>query len=147
MSDKIRWLDGKCKIGNAEFTFNKMPGMRSWDYLGEWRPRGLADILDADLVGSDSSVDSKMFDLIMGLVRGVVKIDQDLLDDIRVAIFGYVDVFVPGLTKNPQPLAGIEDQVFTDLGVEAVFEVLVRGLAVNFTGFARLIERAGLIGT
>jgi len=83
----------------------------------------------------------------MGLVRGVVKIDQDLLDDIRVAIFGYVDVFIPGLTKNPQPLAGIEDQVFTDLGVEAVFEVLVRGLAVNFTGFARLIERAGLIGT
>ena len=139
----MNWFQSKITLGNTQFTFRKIPGMRAWAYFGEWRQEGLAKVLGAPLPDAPQSFDP-LVDLGISLMKGLAVIDQNLVEKIRTTMFEYVDFYQPGLTKNVQPLAGLEDQAFAELGVAAVFEVFARALAVNFTDFLDFLDKTGL---
>ena len=142
---KIDWLELKVDIGGTEFHFRKIPGMLAWSYFGTWRQKGLSKILGHQLPDTALSMRPEV-DFMLSLIRGLAVIDQKLVDDIRATMFAYVDFYQPGLTKNVQPLAGMEEQAFAELGISAVIEVFGRALAVNFTDLLAFLDKTGLIG-
>ena len=141
---KIDWLETQIEIGETEFFFRKIPGMRAWDYFGSWRQKGLSKILGHRLPDAAPSLQPEV-DFMISLIRGIAVIDQKLVDEIRRTMFGYVDYYKPGLTKNRQPLQGMENEAFADLGIAAVIEVFGRALAVNFTDLLAFLGKTGLI--
>ena len=128
------WTEPECQIGETRFFIDKLGAMEAWRILERIRhelsrtPLELTDTTDVGV-----------------LVRAILALDPVFIERLRRDLFEHVR-FVNTKALSPQPLAGAEDMAFEGEGVEpvAVYEVLVRSLAVNFTAsFGAVVSQFG----
>ena len=128
------WTEPECQIGETRFFIDKLKAMKAYQVLEEIRhelsrtPFELTDTTDVGV-----------------LVRAILALDPVFVERLRRTLFEHVR-FANTKALSPQPLAGAEDMAFEGEGVEpvAVYEVLVRSLAVNFTAsFGAVVSQFG----
>ncbi len=130
---KLEYLtEPECQIGETQFFFDKLGAMEAWRILERIRHElsrtNLGEIGDVTV-----------------LVRAILALDPAFIERLRRDLFEHVR-FVNTKALSPQSLLGAEDMAFEGEGVEpvAVYEVLVRSLAVNFTGsFGAVVSQFG----
>ena len=126
------FLATEVEIGETRFRFSKLPAMRGYALLEKIRTA----------IGRHAGVQSSAG---MGaIVRAVLSLPPEFVEEVRIELFGEVK-FSNRMAQTAQTLAGAEDTAFADLEPVAVYEVLVRCLAVNFTeSFRQIASRLGV---
>ena len=120
-------------IGPTTFSFRKLPSMAAWRLMEEIR------VAVAGRLSSMTAEDA--LEPGVEIIKAVIGQPPEVVDSIRKQIFQVV-YFQNGAAVTPQVLVGAEDMAFDGLEPVAVYEVLVRGLAVNFTAsFAAVASR------
>ena len=141
-------LEAECEIGDTRFMLDKMGAMEAWRVLEVIRKEisNVAGLPITDLMtqlrGADMDdairIGAKVAMAVMGL-------PVPFVEGLRKTLFKHVR-FTGNGAKTPQVLAGAEDMAFNGLEPVAIYEVLVRSLAVNFSpsfagGLPDLISR------
>ena len=125
------WTEPEAKIEGTRFLFGKLPAMKGFDVLEQIR------------VEVGNKADAEMTASIDGLLKVLLSLSRGFVEALRLDMFKVVR-FANGRAKTPQVLAGAEDMAFDGLDPVAVYEVLGRSLAVNFTAsFRRLASSLG----
>ena len=119
------------QIGKTSFTITKMGAMSAWRLLEQIREKLGQTELDSYTGESQ------------GFLQTVIGLDSSFVDRIREELFGYV-YFTNDSARTQQKVVGAEDMAFMGLEPSAIYEVLLRSLAVNF--MPSLIE-AGFLRT
>ena len=125
----------ECQIGETRFFFDKLGAMAAWQILERIRH----ELSRTPAVELTAATDVGV------LVRAILALDPVFIERLRCDLFAHVR-FANTKALTPQPLAGAEDMAFEGEGVEpvAVYEVLVRSLAVNFTAsFGAVVSQFG----
>ena len=116
--------DTEFQIGGTRFFVAKLPAMAAFDLLEVIRHElGKSTSLRLPDATSEGAVGS--------LLQMVLSLDPSFVAYARKILFEKVE-FSNHLSAR-QPLAGVEDTAFLDLEPVAIYEVLARALAVNFT--------------
>ena len=116
--------DTEFQIGGTRFFVAKLPAMAAFDLLEVIRHElGKSTSLRVPDATSEGAVGS--------LLQMVLSLDPSFVAYVRKILFEKVE-FSNHLSAR-QPLAGVEDTAFLDLEPVAIYEVLARALAVNFT--------------
>ncbi len=117
--------DTQFEIGGTRFIISKLPAVAAFDLLEVIRHE----------VGKSASrnvLDSPSEGSIGALLQMVLSLDPSFVAYIRKILFEKVS-YSNRLAEDPQRLAGSEDMAFNGLEPVAIYEVLARALAVNFT--------------
>ena len=128
-------LDGltepEVEITGTRFFIAKLPAMAAFD---------LMELIRHELGKSQSVAlpEGAPDVLVSGLIRMVMSLDPAFVSGVRRKLFERVS-FSNQRAPTPQQLAGAEDMAFNGLEPVAVYEVLVRSLAVNFTPSLRAL--------
>ena len=129
----------KAVIKGVEFTFRKLPAMDAYDVIEDIRValngQAVANALASIDAGSDGITMAQIGSALGSLPRLVSKSD---LAAIRAKMFRAVDFRKLDTGDTAAPLvADISDEAraFEKTGPMAIYEVLGRSLAVNFTEF------------
>ena len=127
------------EIGGARFVISKLPAMPAFALLEEIRRevgRRSSALAPDDAGGAGTA----------GLLQLVLDLEPQFVDRVRRKLFENV-VFANETARTPQPLAGAEDIAFEGLEPLAVYEVLLRCLAVNFSASLRgVVSRLNALG-
>ena len=107
-----------------------MPAMEAWAVLEKIRAQ-TAGALDQRI--AEGAIEHTF-------LRIIVSLRVDFVNKMRLELFRHVSY--TNASTSLVPLAGNEDNAFDGLEPIAVYEVLVRCLAVNFTGSFRAISEA-----
>ena len=131
------------QIGGTTFFISKLPSMNAWHFLDRLRRElgrsALAVVPESD---NDEVAGSAMFQTILHMF---LSLEPGYVDEARKELFANVEY--ANSSHKRQKLAGAEDFAFNDLGPMAVYEVLVRCFAVNFTDSLRkLASSLGQLG-
>ncbi len=119
------------EIDGTRFFIAKLPAMAAYDLMELIRHElGKSQALVMPEGGEDATVS--------GLLRVVLSLDPSFVKMVRRKLFERVS-FANARATKPQQLAGAEDMAFDGLEPVAVYEVLVRCLAVNFTPSLRAL--------
>ena len=136
--------DTDVEFGETRFHIAKLPAVqarRTWRELlhaiGETGMAGSLGGLDlADAAFAPTAL--------LVLVQGVLTLDVDYLERLQGQIFSAV-TFQNGAAATPQPVGPAQEMAFMTLEPVEVDELLLRGLAVNFTpSLQRLVSRLGV---
>ena len=126
------------EIAGTRFEIRKLPATqarRTWRELlhafGQTRTVEALGNLDFD------AGDAETKGLLM-VIQGVLALDVDYLERLQGQIFAGM-TFQNKMAATPQPVGPAQDTAFMDLEPVDVDELLIRGLAVNFT---RSLRRA-----
>ena len=128
-------LDGltepEVEMMGTRFFIAKLPAMAAFD---------LMELIRHELGKSQSVTlpEGAPDVLVSGLIRMVMSLDPAFVSGVRRKLFEHVS-FSNQRVPTPQQLAGAEDMAFDGLEPVAVYEVLVRCLAVNFTPSLRAL--------
>ena len=118
--------DTEFEIGGTRFFISKLSAVAGFDLLEVIRHElGKSTSLRVPDAMSEGAVGS--------LLQMVLSLDPSFVAYIRKILFERV-AFSNRLALDPLPLAGSEDMAFGGLEPVAIYEVLARALAVNFTG-------------
>ena len=133
-------LENEFEIGKTKFYLSKLPAMAAYALLEQIRH----EIGKTGNEVPESADPENTFPL----VKLVLALDPKFVEGVRRELFEKVEFTDPG---NPrQKLAGAEDFAFNGLEPIAVYEVLLRSLAVNFSPSLRSVAsglgRFDLIG-
>ncbi len=113
------------EIEGTRFFVGKLPAMAAFDLLEQVRHElGKSQSLAVPGGGEDTGV--------LSILKVVLSLDPVFVKRVRTTLFEKVS-FANARAASPQPLAGAEDVAFHGLPVAAIYEVLARALAVNFT--------------
>ena len=124
--------DSEFSIGDTRFTIVKFGAMEAWRVLERIRK---------ELAATDISIDG--IDGGNTLLRSVLALDPMFVERLRQDLFKAVQ-FRNARAQSPLALAGSEDMAFDGLEPVAIYEVILRSLAVNFTAsFHALASRLG----
>ena len=118
------------QIGDTRFSVKKMPAMEAWAVLEKIRAQTGAAM---DLSTPEGGIEHTF-------LRIIVSLRVDFVNSLRMELFRHVSY--TNASTSLVPVAGNEDNAFDGLEPIAVYEVLVRCLAVNFTGSFRAISEA-----
>lgn len=118
-------VDGESKP--TAFRFAKIPAMEAWTILEMIRVE-VGRTLDRQLGDTDAQA----------VLRIIMTLRTEFIGRLREAMFAHV-TFSCRLT-DWQTLAGAEDTAFNGLEPAAVYDVLLRSLAVNFTESFRQLQ-------
>ena len=119
------------EIDGTRFFIAKLPAMGAFALLEMIRHElGRAPALS--MPEATSGADT------MSLLKIVLSLDPAFVRRVRSTLFEKVS-FSNARAVDPQPLAGSEDMAFDGLEPVAVYETLLRCLAVNFTESLRAI--------
>ena len=117
------------EIGGTRFFIAKLPAMAAFDLLELIRHQvGKSAALAVPEGSEDESVGA--------LLKMVLSLDPAFVARVRQRLFEKVS-FSNERVSTPLKLAGAEDMAFDGLEPVAVYEVLLRCLAVNFTASLR----------
>ena len=133
------------EFGETRFHIGKLPAVqarRTWrELLHAIGETGLASSLGG-LDVNDPAINAKALLL---LVQGVLTLDVDYLERLQGQIFSAV-TFQNGAAATPQPVGPAQEMAFMTLEPVEVDELLLRGLAVNFTAsLRRLASHLGAV--
>ena len=121
------------EISGTRFFFSKMRAMQAFPVVEKIRfGLGKLDALDS-LKAMDFSTDDVTVEDFVVFAKVILGIEPKLVEEIRVTLFQHVHYQNKSTSK--QVLAGSEDQAFQDCGIDAIYEVLIRSLVVNFYDF------------
>ena len=119
--------DTEFEIGGTRFFISKLPAMAGFDLLEVIRHEiGKSGVLGKELSDTTAADTNAMW------LQMVLSLDPSFVAYVRKILFEKV-AFSNRLAVNPLPLAGAEDMAFGGLEPVAIYEVLGRALAVNFT--------------
>lgn len=133
MADKAKEIDIDPKvlvqpnfiINDVEFSIVKMRSMEGWKVMEQIRfTLGQKDIK------IDPSLDGNAF--LATVLEAIIKMEPTFTDWLRQQLFRGISYQISGTTSY-QPLLGAEDTAFEHLEPYHVYELIMRGLAVNFT--------------
>ena len=117
--------DTEFEIGGTRFFISKLPAVAGFDLMEVIRHEiGKSTSLRAPDATSEGAGGS--------LLQMVLSLDPSFVAYVRKILFEKV-TFSNRLAVNTQKLAGAEDTAFGGLEPAAIYEVLTRALAVNFT--------------
>ena len=123
--------DTDIEIDGTRFFIAKLPAMAAFDLMELMRHElGKSQSGAVSNDGSDA--------MLPGLINMVMSLDPAFVSQVRRKLFERVS-FSNQRAPTPQQLAGAEDMAFDGLEPVAVYEVLVRSLAVNFTPSLRAL--------
>ena len=123
--------DTDIEIDGTRFFIAKLPAMAAFDLMETIRHElGRSQAPAAPENAPDVLAPS--------LIRVVLSLDPAFVSQVRRKLFERVS-FSNQRAPTPQQLAGAEDMAFDGLEPVAVYEVLVRSLAVNFTPSLRAL--------
>ena len=113
------------EIAGTRFFIAKLPAMAAFDMM---------EIVRHELGRSQAGAlqNGEPDAMFPGLINMVMSLDPTFVSQVRRKLFERVS-FANTRASTPQQLAGAEDMAFDGLEPVAVYEVLVRCLAVNFT--------------
>lgn len=117
--------DTEFEIGGTRFFISKLPAMAGFDLLEVIRHE----------IGKSTSLrvpDRTTENAVGSLLQMVLSLDPSFVAYVRKILFEKV-AFSNRLVVDPLPLSGSEDMAFAGLEPVAIYEVLARCLAVNFT--------------
>ncbi len=145
--DLNRLTDGLLKtefeIEGTLFFVSKLPSMEAWHFLDRLRRElGRSALNVIPKSENDEGAGAAMFQAILHMF---LSLEPGYVDEARKQMFEKVEFANSGHKR--QKLAGAEDFAFNELGPMAVYEVLVRSFAVNFTNSLRkLVSSLGQMG-
>ena len=119
------------EIGRTRFFIAKLPAIGAFDLLELLRHEVGKS---ADLVVPEGSENER----VATLLKLMLSLDPAFVRQVRQKLFEKVS-FSNDRVPNPQKLAGAEDMAFDGSEAVAVYEVLLRCLAVNFTASLRAL--------
>ena len=127
MPDFADWTDPEFTIGDVHFAVQKLPPEPAYELLESI----LYELSEpAKAVGSAEPTAGALLSAVLSLEPGFKKRVRDVL-------FRHV-TFQSNRARTPQPLVGSAgsavDMAFADLPAVAIHDVMMRALAVNFTG-------------
>ena len=128
-------LEAECQIGDTRFHLDKMGAMEAWRVLEVIRKEAsnVAGLPITDLMTQLRG--ATMDDAIRigaKVALAVIGLPVPFVEGLRKTLFKHVR-FTGNGAQTPQMLMGAEDMAFNGLEPVAIYEVLVRSLAVNFT--------------
>ena len=117
------------EIGDTRFFIAKLPAMAAFDLLEAIRHElGKSQALSLPSMDALDNEDRS----IVSLLKIVLSLDPAFVRKVRSALFEKVS-FSNSRVPAPQQLAGAEEIAFDGLEPIAIYEVLLRSAAVNFT--------------
>ena len=128
--------DTEFEIDGTRFFVAKLPAMAAFFLLEQIRHElGKSQALTIPEGAEEQTITA--------LLKMVLSLDPAFVRLVRLKLFEKVS-FSNARVTTPQPLAGAEDTAFDGLEPVAVYEVLLRCLAVNFLGSLRgLVSKLG----
>ena len=116
------------KIKNIEFDIQKLPPVQGFG-LAEFIRENIAKTSDGiDVAGTDDQANALLF------IKSVVAFPADALEHIRRTLFSVTKFKGGGVDRGWMDLLGSEDMAFQNLETIHFYEVLGRGLYINFSG-------------
>ena len=134
-------LETEVTIGTTRFFFAKLPAMAAYDVLEDLRyefgqiPNLLSD-LEVGELGTKSQREQVV---VRALMHAFTGLRPQFVKQIRDKLFQVVS-FSNAQAQTPQVVRGAEDTAFNGLESSAVYDVLLRSLAVNFTDSLRDLQ-------
>ena len=126
----------ECQIGETHFLIDKLPAMQAWRVLERIRHELAKTEVTIPTNGQNPDA----------LLRSVLSLDPAFVEGLRRDIFAHVR-FTNARAQTPQQLASAEDMAFDGLEPVAIYEVMLRALAVNFMpSFREIGSRLGAGG-
>ena len=119
------------EIGRTRFFIATLPAIGAFDLLELIRHEVGKS---ADLAVPEGSEDEK----VAALLKLALSLDPAFVKRVRTTLFEKVS-FSNDRVPTPQKVAGAEDMAFDGSDAVAVYEVLLRCLAVNFTASLRAV--------
>jgi len=128
-----KYLEPEFTLNEVSFRVNKLNAMDGFA-LFEIIRKELATTSDnIDLNGDNDADDSIL------IIKAIASLEPTFVEKIRKALFSRVQ-FKGNGAESYVALAGTEEMAFQNLEPIDVYEVLLRALAVNFTGSFRAIK-------
>ena len=129
-------LETEFSIGETRFVIGKMKAMEGFACLERIREQ----------VGKSLGLEVSIASTPAALLRIVLSLPTTFIETLRVQLFRHVR-YQNANAVTLAPLKGSEDTAFDELEPSAIYEVLARSLAVNFTpsfrGIAETISNLG----
>lgn len=108
--------------GGTTYTFRKLNAIDGWRIMDRIR-KAISE-------ATPSEIDSN--DPLTIFVKTIMGLDSDFVDALRIEMFKYVNYSRDNKSDTPVPLAGHEAEAFMDSSFDAIYNVLVRSLVLNF---------------
>ena len=124
------------EIGGTRFAVSKLPAMAGFDLLEAVRhelgkAKALSLPLPTEVLNEDDRSIVALKDIV-AFLEIVLSLEPAFVRQVRQKLFEKV-AFSNTRVPTPQQLAGAEEMAFDGLEPIAIYEVLVRSAAVNFT--------------
>ena len=130
------FTDTEFVIGDTTFTVVKFGAMEGWRILERIRHEFAKTNVSLETAGMDSAGAAT-------LLRSILGLDPLFVEGLRIDLFKMIN-FRNSQYLTPIAVAGSEDGAFEGLEPVAIYEVMLRSLAVNFTdSFSGLVSRIG----
>ncbi len=134
-------MDRTFKIGDVTFNLQKIPPLDGFEICELFRVAVSRPEVLMQLAKDSDSDEQAAKRVVMGLLMSV---SREHVKQLRGEMFKYV-TFTTLEQKQPLPLEGVEDMAFGALDPLAIYEVLGRAIAVNFTEYFKgLMTRLGI---
>ena len=148
LSNPDSLLETEFSIEETRFVIGKMKAMEGFACLERIRVQ-LGQSSDwtglAEKVSEDKEIASKQ--RFTALMRSVLALPAMFIESLRVQLFKHIR-FQNAHAVTLAPLIGNEDSAFDELEPSAIYEVLARSLAVNFTpSFRGVVETISKLGS
>ena len=123
------------EIDGVMFHFHKMKAMQGWRVFEKIRQSiATVDIGDPENIGKSIAVG----------IKALASLPIEFIDDLRADLFKHITFRSRKTEGNSQPeqqLHGLEDMALEGVKPIAIYELIVRSLAVNFTeSFSGLVS-------
>ena len=134
--DKYKYLAiSKFQIKNIKFNITKLSPMAGFELFEKIRYVLASRSAEMEMPSDPLSISTLVYKI-------ALSIDPVIVKEIRETIFENVQFSGDSITKGYAQLSGLEDVAFETLEPMHIYEVLGRGLVVNFFGsFVELILR------
>ena len=143
--------DTEVEIGGTTFYIEKMRGMEAFDFFDEARYEVLRNLKMSEIreLGGFTVPENEEgepdlqamltggFDMLLGLCKVLLSLSPKYVKQMRVQLFKHIEFAQEG-SLNRLPVEGNEILIFED--ASEVYELMLRALAVNFTGSSSKID-------
>ena len=120
-------------IKDVKFSIVKMKSMKGWKVLEQIR-----HTLGREGIKIDPGLDDGNA-FLATVIESIIKLDPEFTEWLRTQLFLDISFEIKGTTSF-QKLHGAEDIAFEHLEPYHIYEIMMRGLAVNFTSSFQEIE-------
>jgi len=118
--------DHEFKIGDVQFNVKKLNALDAWHMSESIRVELGSDIASIEVDGDKKKA-------LMSIFSKITTLQTDFVNDLRVKLFKTIEFKTKDVERGWLKLEGMEDMAFQNLEPTAIYELLMRSLAVNFT--------------